>query len=184
MKILRSKKNRFFKNVHWNLYENENFWDQKFSEFFDLKNFKNFHWKLNENENFRDRKIFDLKKTFFSKSVSNFFRFQKKTMIFFIDRSKILLRIHFRSNYGRWITLSIDFQRFCEKFPFFLLHVHRAPELIPAWWCSSCPRSDGLGPAAAQRCRDDAWRDTAVFDRDFLGRKYHASNFESTWLSL
>ena len=59
------KKSKMFQNFHWKFNENENFWDQKISKFFDLKNFKNFHWKLYENENFWDRKfskLFDLKK--------------------------------------------------------------------------------------------------------------------------
>ena len=65
LEIFWDRKNwKIFENFHWNLYENENFWDRKFSKFFDLKNFRIFHWKMYENEKFWDRnfsKIFDLK---------------------------------------------------------------------------------------------------------------------------
>ena len=58
-----------------------NFWSQKFS--FSYK----FQWKFSG-------KCFFLISNFlfFSKSCSNFFRFQKKSMIFFIDRGKFFLR--------------------------------------------------------------------------------------------
>ena len=54
-KFLRSK---IFENFHWKLYENENFWDRKFTEFFSSKKFQlNFQWKFSMTifENFRSQ---------------------------------------------------------------------------------------------------------------------------------
>ena len=77
---------------------------EKFSKFFD---FEIFHFHKISKEIFQKNEIFKI----FWKSISNFFRFQKKSVIFFIDRSKISLRIQIRTSCGRLNALSIDCKR-------------------------------------------------------------------------
>ena len=82
------KKTRFFRsnifeNFHWNLYENEKFWDRKFSKFLISKIFIGNWMKIFEIENFR---FFDLK---------NFQHFRKVSLTFVIFKK--LQRFFYRS---------------------------------------------------------------------------------------
>ena len=63
--------------------------EMKKTEIFRSRKFRNFHWKLYENE--IDEKISKSKNFDFFK-CRQLFSFSKKSMIFFIDRGKIVMR--------------------------------------------------------------------------------------------
>ena len=86
---------------------------------------------------FGKKRKFSISKIFknFRKVSLTFDIFKKSRWFFFIDRSKISLRIHFRSNWRRLNSLSIVFPSFCENFHFFLSHVQR---LLRGWNRGSC----------------------------------------------